>query len=155
MKTTFVSCSHRSRSGVTLIEALIAIAILAILVGMLAPAVLRQITHARVNDAAQAIASDLESALSLAGRQRRPVRVTVDPAQRALLTSDRSTGQMITRRAYGPASDYKIETLILSPASIDILPHGVATSAATITVGTGDYSRQVTVTRAGLVRLQP
>lgn len=154
MTTKLASSFHRSRSGVTLIEALIAIAILAILVGMVAPAVSRQITRARVNDAAQAIASDLESALSLAGRQRRPVRVTVDAAQRALLTADRASGQMITRRAYGPASDYKIETLSISPASIDILPHGVATSAATITVSTGAYSRQVTMTRAGVVRLQ-
>ena len=155
MTTTFVSCPHRSRFGVTLIEALIAIAILAILVGMVTPLVSRQITHSRVNSAAQAIASDLETALSVAGRQRRPVRVTVDPAQRALLTVDRASGQAITRRAYGPASDYKIETLSASPASIDILPHGVATSGTTVTIRTGTYARQVTVTRGGVVRLQP
>ena len=155
MTTPISSYSHRSRLGVTLIEAMIAIAVLAILVGMVAPAVSRQITHSRVNDAAQAIASDLESALSLAGRQRRPVRVTVDPAQRALLTVDRASGQMITRRAYGSTSEYKIESLSASPASIDILPHGVATSATTVTVRTGSYARQVTVTRGGVVRVQP
>ena len=155
MTTPIRSYFHRSRLGVTLIEALIAIAILGILVGMVAPAISRQITHSRVNEAAQAIASDLESALSLAGRQRRPVRITVDPAQRAVLTADRASGQLITRRAYGPTSEYKIETLSAAPASIDILPHGVATSAATVTVGVGTYSRQVTVTRAGLVRVQP
>jgi type IV fimbrial biogenesis protein FimT len=155
MTTTICSHSHRARFGVTLIEALIAIAILAILVGMVAPAVSRQITHSRVNEAAQAIASDLESALSLAGRQRRPVRVTVDPAQRALLTVDRASGQVITRRAYGAMSDYQVGALSASPASIDILPHGVTTSAATITVSSGTYSRQVTVTRGGVVRVQP
>ena len=155
MTTTIRSYSHRSRFGVTLIEALIAIAILAILVGVLAPAVSRQITHSRVNEAAQAIASDLESALSLAGRQRRPVRVTVDPAERALLTVDRASGQVITRRAYGAMSDYQVGALSASPASIDILPHGVTTSAATFTVSSGTYSRQVTVTRGGVVRVQP
>ena len=155
MTNTFVSCSHRFRSGVTLIEAMIAIAILAILVGMVAPVVSRQTTHSRVNAAAQAIVSDLENAVSVAGRQRRPIRVTVDPAQHSIVTTDRASGQTITRHAYGAATDYKVEVLSLSPASLDILPHGATTSAATVTVGTGAYSRRVTVTRAGLVRLQP
>ena len=155
MTTPNGSYSYRSRFGVTLIEALIAIAILGILVGMVAPAISRQITHSRVNEAAQAIVSDLETALSVAGRQRRPVRVTVDPARRALVTVDRANGQTIMRHGYGADSDYKVEVLTLSPASFDILPQGIATSAATVTVGTGPYSRQVTVTRAGVVRLQP
>ena len=155
MTTPFKCRSRPSRSGVTLIEALIAIAILGIVIGMLTPMVSRQITHSRVNSAAQAIVSDLETALSVAGRQRRPVRVTVDAAQRALVTVDRASGQTIARHAYGAGSDYKVGVLSLSPASFDILPHGVATAAATVTVGIGSYSRQVTVTRAGVVRLQP
>lgn len=149
------SPSHRSRAGVTLVEALIAIVILGILVGALAPVVSRQISHSRVNNAVQTLASDLENALSLAGRQRAPVRVTVDPALRSVLIADRSTGAVITQRTYGPASEFKLETLNASPASVDLLPQGRATSAATVTVGIGSYSRQLTMTRAGLVRVQP
>lgn len=134
---------------------LIALGVLAILVGALAPMVSRQVSHSRVNNAAQVIAGDLEQALSLAARQRRPVRVTVDPAQRSLLIADRASGQTIGRRQYGPATDYKLETLDAAPATIDILPHGVATSAATLTVAIGGYSRRVTLTRAGQVRVQP
>lgn len=151
----YASPSHRSRGGVTLVEALIAIVILGILVGALAPVVSRQISHSRVNNAAQLLAADLESALSLAGRQRAPVRMTVDPAQRTVVITDRATGSVITRRSYGPASEFKVEALTASPASIDLLPQGRATSAATVTVGIGTYSRRVTLTRAGLVRLQP
>ena len=145
---------HRSR-GFTLIEALIAIAILGILVGALTPLVSRQISHSRVNNAAQLLAADLESALSLAGRQRTPVRLTVDPAQRTVVIADRATGNAITRRSYGPTSEFKVETLTAAPASVDLLPQGMATSAATLTVGIGSYSRQVTLTRAGLVRVRP
>ena len=146
----------RSRAAAfTLVEALIAIVILGILVGALTPVVSRQISHSRVNSAAQLLAADLESALSLAGRQRSPVRVTVDPAQRALLITDRATGTVITRRTYGPASDFKVETLTASPASVDLLPQGRATSAATMQVAIGSYTREVRLTRAGLVRLQP
>lgn len=155
MATTYASPSYRSRFGFTLIETLIVVVVLGILAGALAPVVARRISHSRVNEAAHVLAADLEMAVSLAGRQRRPVRVTVDAAQRSVFIADRATGQTIARHAYGPASEYKVETLSSSPASIDILPHGVTTSAATMTVGIGDYSRQVTLSRAGLVRLQP
>jgi prepilin-type N-terminal cleavage/methylation domain-containing protein len=155
MLTAFASTSHRSRFGFTLAETLITLGILAILVGALAPVVSRQVSHARVNNAAQVVAADLEQALSLAARQRRPVRVTVDPSQRSLLVADRANGQAIARQAYGSASEYKLEAFSSTPASIDILPHGVATSAATLTVGIGGYSRRVTLTRAGQVRVQP
>jgi type II secretory pathway pseudopilin PulG len=146
---------NRSRAAFTLVEALLAIVILGILVGALSPVVSRQISHGRVNNAVQTLAADLESALSLAGRQRSPVRVTVDPAQRAVVIANRATGAVITRRSYGPDSEFKVETLSSSPAATDLLPQGTATSAATLTVGIGSYSRQVTLSRAGLVRVQP
>jgi prepilin-type N-terminal cleavage/methylation domain-containing protein len=149
------SPSHRSRAGFTLVEALLAIVVLGILAGALAPVVSRQISHSRVNNAAQTLAADLEHALSLAGRQRAPVRVTVDPAQRLVVITDRATGTVITRRPYGAASEFKVESLTASPASLDLLPQGMATSAATLTVGIGSYSRQVTLTRAGLIRVVP
>src|SRR5687768_12572748 len=139
---------NRSRAGFTLVEALIAIVILGILVGALAPVVSRQISHSRVNNAAHLLAADLENALSLAGRQRSPVRVTVDPAQRTVLIADRATGNVITLRSYGPTSEFKVETLSASPASVDLLPQGRATSATTLTVAIGPYSRQVTLSRA-------
>ena len=149
------SSSHRSRAGVTLVEALIAIAILGILIGALSPVVSRQITHSRVNNAARTVAADLESALSLAGRQRRPVRVTVDPGQRSVVIADRASGQVIVQHAYGALSEYKLETLSGAPAVVDILPQGMATSATTVTIGIDSYSRLVTLTRAGVVRVQP
>ena len=152
-----MNASHfnRSRAAFTLVEALLAIVILGILVGALTPMVSRQISHSRVNNAAQTLASDVENALTIAGRQRSPVRLTVNAAQRTVLITDRATGNVITRRTYGAASEFKVETLTAMPASVDLLPQGMATSAATLRVGIGSYTRQVTLTRAGLVRLQP
>jgi Tfp pilus assembly protein FimT len=155
MLTAFTSPSYRARVGVTLIEILVALGILTIMVGAAAPIVSRQISHSRVNSAAQVLAGDLENALSLAGRQRRPVRLTVDAVQRSVLIADRVSGQTIARHTYGPASEYKVETLTLSPASIDILPHGITTAPATLTVGIGGYSRRVTLSRAGRARVEP
>ena len=65
-----------NRAGFSLIEMLVTVSMLAIMVGMAAPNVSKDITHGRVNGAAQIVAADLEQAMSLAGRQRRPVRVT-------------------------------------------------------------------------------
>ena len=155
MSIAFTSPSKRARAGVTLIEIMVAVVVLAILAGAAAPLVSRHISHSRVNGAVHVVAGDLEQALSLAGRQRRPVRVTVNAAQRTLVIADRGTGQALTRHAFGPTSEYKVETLSSSPASVDILPHGVATASATLTVGIGGYTRSVTLTRGGQVRIQP
>jgi prepilin-type N-terminal cleavage/methylation domain-containing protein len=150
------SLFNRSRAAAfTLVETLIAIVILGILVGALAPVVSRQVSHSRVNNAAHLLVADLESALSLAGRQRSPVRLTVDAAQRTVFITDRATGNVITRRSYGPDSEFKVDALTAAPASTDLLPQGMATSATTVTVAIGSYSRRVSLTRAGLVRLQP
>lgn len=155
MMTSLASSSTRVRLGFTLVETLIVLAVLAIMVGALGPLVARQISHSRVNGAANVVVGDLEMALSLASRQRRPVRITVNAAERTLVIADRGSGQTLVQHAYGRVSEYKLETLSSSPATIDILPHGVATSAATVMVGIGGYSRRVTLTRAGQVRLQP
>lgn len=141
------------RAGFSLIEMLVTVAMLAIMVGMAAPNVSRDITHSRVNGAAQIVAADLEQALSLAGRQRRPVRVTIDAARKEIVLSDRVTGTLISRRQLGDASEFKLYSVQGTPTTIDLLPHGVATAATVVTLTAGDYSRRVTMSRGGYVRV--
>jgi len=143
-----------SRYGVTLVELLVAMALIAALLATSIPPLTRQISHGRVNRAATLIASDLELALSLAGRQRKPVRVTVNSTTKELLVTDRATGQQILRRPYGSDSDFKLDTLT-SSATVDLMPQGITTGAATFTAAIGTYSRTVSLARAGLVRLNP
>lgn len=134
---------------------LVGVSMLALMAGMAAPKVSRQITHARVNGAAQVVAGDLENALSLAGRQRRPIRVVVDGSAKEVRLLDRLSGEIISRRALGSAGDYKLASVAGSPATVDILPHGVASASTVVTLSGGSYSRQVRMTRAGLVRVLP
>ena len=131
------------------------IAILGIMVGMVAPTVSKDISHSRVNSAAQVVAADLEQALSLAGRQRRPIRVVIDGGLKEIRLNDRVSGQLISRRVLGDVSDYKLYSVAGSPSTVDLLPHGVATASTIVTVSAGGYSRTVTMTRGGHVRVSP
>jgi prepilin-type N-terminal cleavage/methylation domain-containing protein len=148
-------CWQSRRDGFSLIEMLITVGMLGIMVGMVAPSVSREISHSRVNGAAQVVAADLEQALSLAGRQRRPVRVVIDGAAKEIQLIDRVNGQLISRRALGDISEYKLYSVAGSPSTVDLLPQGVATAPTIVTLSAAGYSRRVTMTRGGYVRVTP
>jgi Tfp pilus assembly protein FimT len=134
---------------------MVTVSMLAIMVGMAAPNVSRDISHGRVNGAAQVVAGELEQALALAGRPPRPVRVTIDDAQKQIVLADRITGQVISRRQLGDLSEFKLYSVQGAPATVDLLPHGVATASLVVTLTAADYSRRVTMTRGGHVRVRP
>lgn len=141
------------RAGFSLIEMLVTVSMLAIMIGMAAPEVSKDISQSRVSRAAQVVAGDLEQALSLAGRQRRPVRVVVDGSAKEIQLIDRVSGQLISRRQLGDLSEYKLYSVSGSPATVDLLPQGVATAPTVVILSAGGYSRRVTMTRGGHVRV--
>jgi Tfp pilus assembly protein FimT len=134
---------------------MVTVSMLGIMVGMVAPNVSKDISHSRVNSAARVVAGDLEQALSMAGRQRRPVRVVIDGSSKEIRLIDRVSGQLISRRALGDLSEYKLYSVAGSPSTVDLLPHGVATASTIVTISAGGYSRTVTMTRGGHVRVSP
>src|SRR5687768_9737563 len=98
MLTPFAHPTRALRAGFSLIEMMVTVSMVGIMVGMVAPNVSKDISHGRVNGAAQVAAADLEQALSLAGRQRRPVRVQIDAARKEIRLTDRVSGQLISTR---------------------------------------------------------
>lgn len=155
MNTRLSHPTRARRAGFSLIEMMVTVSMLGIMVGMVAPDISKNISHSRVNDAARVVAGDLEQALSLAGRQRRPVRVVFDAAAKEIRVTDRISGQLISRRALGDVTDYKLYSVSGSPATVDVLPHGVATASTIVTLSAAGYSRTVTMTRGGHVRVSP
>lgn len=143
------------RAGFSLIEMMVTVSMLGIMVGMVAPNVSKDISHSRVNRAVRVVATDLEQALSMAGRQRRPVRVVFDGSRKEIRLLDRASGQLISRRVLGDISEYKLYSVAGSPSTVDLLPHGVATASTIVTLSAGGYSRTVTMTRGGHVRVSP
>jgi prepilin-type N-terminal cleavage/methylation domain-containing protein len=154
MRNRSVDHKH-SRFGFSIIELIAVVSILGIMAAIALPAISRIIRHNRVNRAATVIASDLQNAFAVAARQREPVRIQADPVSRSYQFVDRKTGAVLRIRSfYGDTSEYRFSTLNFHPtATLDVFPNGISSSPDTIDLANGDYSKRITVSTAGFVRI--
>jgi prepilin-type N-terminal cleavage/methylation domain-containing protein len=150
------NATTRGLKGFSLFELLIVVVILGIAATMVGPAMSRIVRHQRVNRAAKIIVSDIQNAFAVAARQREPVRIQADAATRSYQFVDRKTGTVLRIRAfYGDTSEYRLSSLVFNPTTFDVFPNGVSSSAVTIDLANGDYSKRITASTAGFVRLIP
>ena len=140
------------RRGYTLPEMMIVIVVSVLVVAMAGPATARQLRRGRVNQAANIVAADLENAVTLSARSRKPVRIT-RPTTTSFTVADRATGAVILRRELGSNTEWKVASLTFSNATVDVFPAGTTSGALTVTLTEGGYSRQVRLTRAGLTQV--
>jgi len=141
--------------GFSLFELIAVVAILGILAAIAGPAMSRIVRHQRVNRAATVIASDLQNAFAVAARQRQPVRIQADATTRSYQFVDRKTGAVLRIRTfYGDTSEYRLTKLVFTPTTIDVFPSGISSNAVTIDLANGDYSKQITASTAGFVRIK-
>ena len=139
------------RLGFTMIECLIVITALGLITASAVPKIGRQIRNYRLGRATVVVAGDLENAFSIAGRQRKPVRLSLSGG--TYTVADRSGGTVrMTRNLTGDA-DYGVRAVAFSTSPLDIFPNGVASAPDTVTISNGTASRQITLTRAGQVRV--
>jgi prepilin-type N-terminal cleavage/methylation domain-containing protein len=150
-----LSASHTSRRGFSLVEVLLTVVVLGLMTVIGMPRVNTFMTHLRVKRATALVASDLEQAFALAGRQRKPVRISCTCASQMYTVTDRAGGTNRLTRALGADDEYKLTTLTFSATPVDVFPSGIASSALTVTIGAGGYTRQITMSSAGQVRILP
>jgi prepilin-type N-terminal cleavage/methylation domain-containing protein len=157
---TLSQTSHRrlvrlsQRSGFTLIELLLAVVMLGILLAIGAPKVYQLTTRSKVNQAAMTVAADLEQAVSLAARERRPVTITLEATGRYVV-KDRATSPDDTvriRRDLNFRTDGGVRLLAFNPATVTVFPNGMVDQSLIVTVSSDGYSRHVTMSAAGQVR---
>jgi type II secretion system protein H len=145
-----------SQLGFSLFELIIVIVIMGILASMVGPAMSRIVRHNRANRAATVIAADLQNAFAVAARQREPVRIQADAATKSYQFIDRKSGNVLRIRSfYGDTSEYRLTSLVFTPATIDVFPAGVSSGPLQVDLANGDYSRRITASSAGFVRLVP
>ena len=147
--------SHKySRSGFSVIELIAIVAILGIMASVAGPAMSRIVRHQRTDRAATIFTSDLQNAFAVAARQRMPVRIQADNVNRSYQFVDRTTGTVLRIRTfYGDTSEYKLSALTFNPATLDVFPSGVSSAPLTISLANGDYTKQITASTAGFVRI--
>ena len=145
--------NRRLRKGFSIIELAVITIIFALLLSVVAPKVTAAMVHTRVNKAAALVAADVRQGFELAGRARAPIRLSYTSSTMTYSLANRTTGAVIRSRAMGTTSEYKLKSLTFSPATIDFFPSGVSSANLTVTVAGSGYSRTVTATTAGLVRV--
>jgi type II secretory pathway pseudopilin PulG len=109
--------------------------------------------HARVNRAANVVAANFFLAQSLAARQHAPVTVQISSTDLALTIVDATSGDTLRTQAFDAGSDLRLAAFSASPSSVEVLPNGTTSQTIVVTVGGTDYYHQVTMTRAGQVRI--
>ena len=141
------------RRGVTLVESMIVIVVFGTMLSIGLPRVSEGVRQRRVIGAANALNSDIPIAFSLAARQRKPVWLTYDAPSGEVRITNRAGDTTFVSRALKSTSEYMLDTVTMTPSSVQVFPNGVSSSAFTIRLSNGSFVRQISVSRTGLSRV--
>jgi Tfp pilus assembly protein FimT len=113
----------------------------------------------RASKAASILGSDIEQAFAIAARQRTPVMLALNRANKTFSIVDRSsTTKVYRRRSFAKTADYGVDSLYANRDTIVIMPNGIATNTMDITLrittrGGAVYTKKVAVSAGGMVRV--
>ena len=137
-----------------MIEMMIVVAIIAIGLLVALPRTRALIVRQQVDRTAQVVASDIRAAFTSAARGRVPVRIAFSTTTTVYAITNKVTGDTIIRRNFG-SGDVRVTGVTGTSAIIDVYPNGIASGPDTITVAGSGYSRLITLSRVGFVRVLP
>jgi prepilin-type N-terminal cleavage/methylation domain-containing protein len=112
-----VPAQKRNQRGVTLIEALIVVALIAMIAGLSYPAVTSGLDTLRLRSTSDAIVSFLNIALDRADRRQQAVEVIVSPRENTMLSRTADLGFL--RSLEMPAQVHIVSVLPAMPISVD------------------------------------
>src|SRR5256885_3973241 len=140
-------------AGFTLLELVIVLVIMGMATAITFPTISRITTHSRVNQAAMVVAQDLSLAASAAARERKPIRIARGADRASITLSERAGGKLLSTRWLGRGDAYGLDSIAFSVSPADLFPSGLTSSPLSVMLWSGTYSRQVTMSRAGWVRV--
>jgi Tfp pilus assembly protein FimT len=133
-------------------------ALIGILTLMGVPKIRQVIQASQVNRTAALVATDLERAFTVAGRYRKPMRLSCVCGSGTYTVADRTGGTVRLSRNLRADGQLGSMTLAFSQTPVDFFPSGVVsitTPPLTVRVTSGNSTRAVTVSTAGQVRIVP
>jgi hypothetical protein len=114
-----------------------------------------QIAQAKVRRASQAITYDLQSAFSIAARNRQPVRIVWDGSRMSFSIMNRAQTLTYRKVTLGGMSGYNLTSsnITMYPSvPVEVFPNGLATDSISFAINWNGYQKRIGMTRAGLVR---
>jgi type II secretion system protein H len=144
----------RARGGFTVIELLVVMMLVGIIAGATIPRLTTAMERGRLQRAASVVAADLRLAHSMAARRSAPVIVVVDTTTRSIRVRNFSgTDTTFSRRLLGNGTEYGLQRLTTTQASVTVYPNGIASGPIELTLRAGGRTNRVSMTRAGQVRI--
>jgi prepilin-type N-terminal cleavage/methylation domain-containing protein len=147
------SSGPRGRRGVTLVESIIVISVFGTMLSIGLPRVNEGIRQRRVIGATNAVNAQIPAAFSLAARQRKPVWLTYDATSGEVRVTNRAGDTTYVSRALTSNSEYMLDSVTMTPSSVQVFPTSVSSSAFTIRLANGTFARTISVGRTGLSRV--
>ena len=141
-----------------MVELVLTFTVIAILTAMMIPKIGRTMQATQVNRTTAIVAADLEQAFTLAGRFRRPMRISCDCANAIYTVADRNGGTVRLRRTLVGDGDLGNMTVAFeAPVAgiVDVFPSGISTTLLRVRITSGSSTRAVTLSTAGHVRIIP
>ena len=151
MRDRTTSNLNSSPSGFTLIEMLIVLILASVVITISIPSVSRWLRASQTDRAAEVVAMDLEMAISLAARQRQPVRISHQSGSLKYEIRTVQGNRLLHERELGLDSQYGVEIVTFTPSTVDIMPAGIASGPLLVKVVSADKLRTIRMSRAGHV----
>jgi prepilin-type N-terminal cleavage/methylation domain-containing protein len=145
----------RPRAGFTMLEMIVVLLLVGIVMVTAMPRISNTLARNPVKGAATAISVDLRRAQSMAGRQRKPIRVSIDTVNKVIRLRDYTTSTTVygDPRYFNNRSETPLQSLATNDTLVLVYPNGTTDGAVTITATVGTQQRTITMTRAGLIRV--
>jgi Tfp pilus assembly protein FimT len=139
-----------------MVELALVFSIIAIMSLMSFPQIGRVLQANRVRGTTATVAADLEQAFTLAGRYRRPMRISCNCGAGTYTIADRADGTVRLRRTVAGTDMGNITLTLVEPVGVvDVFPSGISTARLVLRITSGASTRAVSVSTAGQVRIIP
>ena len=143
------------RPGFSLIEMLLVMALLALVATITLPPMGRSLAAVRVQRAATLVAANIQLAHSTAARQRRPVRLSIDSAQKVMRIRDvANPGTLYAEQRFDASAENVVQRLVVSDTSLLIYPSGMVAKPLNVRLIAANKTRLIRITRAGQIRIE-